>query len=607
MEEEVRSRPAPPAGIQPHLVFRVPIAAGASPAALAVALQEVGITVVGIERDGAIIAFRDDANLNEFRQAVETYEQGPRINVQTGQPFASARWDILELAEASQMRLWGRADRVGTRLVEDIGTGGRSIDRSKLYIVDVELWHRGTRTLARDARDELQRLVNHQPAPDERLRDDFIGDTLCLAKVSVLGAKLDLILNLDVVAEVDYPPAPVFDAHSAKQMTRRDFPAPPRPPEGGPSVCILDSGVASNHPLLAKNVGHADAFLAASTSPNDGCGHGTMVGGIAVFGDIRQCYETGVFQSDITLYSARVLNDRNEFDDERLIIRQMRDAISLFRGEPYNCRVFNLSVGVPGPWLRNNTRQSIWAECLDFLAREQKVLIVVSAGNHNLGLGFNARDAEESLTRYPGYLLEPDCGLCDPATAAIAITVGGIAQHGETTVRRGANADFIFRVIANPFEPTPTSRVGPGINNAIKPEFVAHAGNLCFDGFGSTGRTIRDDEGMAVMSLSHRPTESLFAFDVGTSFAAPLVARTAARVWHRLREVLREEPDPNLVRAVLGSAATIPQAALDRFLPLGDEQAVRRVCGYGLIDEEFSTDSGDRRVTLVLGFARRPV
>jgi hypothetical protein len=599
IEQEARARPQPPPGIQPHLVFRIPVAPTGSPGALAERLQELGITVVGIEREGAIIAFRDDANLNEFRQAVDTYTQGPRVNQQTGEPFASTAWDILELVEADQMRLWGRADRVGTRLAEAVGPEGRAINRSRLYVLDVELWHRGTRILAQQALNELRQLLADFPAADERLRDDFIGDTLCLARVSVRGAKLNGILDLDVVAEVDFPPTPVFDAHSAKQTTRTAFPTPPRPPAGGPSVCILDSGITSNHPLLANNIGHAEAVLTAATSPNDANGHGTMVGALAVFGDIRACYEAGQFQSDVTLYSARVLNDDNGFDDERLIIHQMRQAIELFRAEPYNCRVFNLSVGEPGPWLRDNRRQSIWAECLDLLARELKVLIVVSAGNHNLGLGQNARDSEQALTEYPRYLLEPDCGLCAPATAAIAVTVGGVAQQGTPTVRRGMAADNVFRVMANPSEPTPTSRIGPGLNDAVKPEFVAHAGNLCFDGFGSTCRTIRDDEGLAVMSFSNHPTETLFAFEVGTSFAAPVVSRVAARLWPRLREALGEEPDQNVVRAVLATAASVPQAALDRVLPLGDHQTVRRVCGYGIIDEELSTDSADRRVTLV--------
>jgi len=40
------------------------------------------------------------------------------------------------------------------------------------------------------------------------------------------------------------------------------------------------------------------------------------------------------FASPVTLFSARVLNDRNEFDDEKLIINQMRTAIETFRQPP---------------------------------------------------------------------------------------------------------------------------------------------------------------------------------------------------------------------------------------------------------------------------------
>src|SRR5688572_10187402 len=89
IEEQVQARPAPPAGIQPHLVFRVPLAGTASPQTMADMLTRLGITVVSIESDKAIIAFSDDANLGEFREAIETYEEGPRINPQTGELYAS--------------------------------------------------------------------------------------------------------------------------------------------------------------------------------------------------------------------------------------------------------------------------------------------------------------------------------------------------------------------------------------------------------------------------------------------------------------------------------------------------------------------------------------
>ena len=148
------------------------------------------------------------------------------------------------------------------------------------------------------------------------------------------------------------------------------------------------------------------------------------------------CFQAGQFASNITLYSDRVLNDENSFDDVKLIIQQMR------RPSRFSRRPHRTAVSSTFPWVMigrgsATTRQSLWAECLDVLAREEKVLLVVSAENPYLGTGNNARDAEEVLANYPDYLFEPDCGLCDPATAAIALTVGGIAQHDEPEVRRG--------------------------------------------------------------------------------------------------------------------------------------------------------------------------
>ena len=59
-----------------------------------------------------------------------------------------------------------------------------------------------------------------------------------------------------------------------------------------------------------------------------------MVAGIAVFGNIRGAYDRGSFESEVTVFSARVLNDQNNFDDENLIIKQMEQAIVTFKAEP---------------------------------------------------------------------------------------------------------------------------------------------------------------------------------------------------------------------------------------------------------------------------------
>lgn len=598
-----RTRPTPPFGILPHLVFRVPFAEGASVEQLIDSLQrQAGFEIVSVEHDRAVIAFRDNLDLQEFQDAVNRYEEGPRrgINPRTGEPYATTSADFLEYIEPEQMRLWSREDRIGDRLKKIIGEAGANINPLNRYVIDLELWHPGGSEGARRALDEVRQLVQTDQAGDERVLDTFSGHFIVLVKVAVRGAKLDALLELDIVAEADLPPQPQFDPIQAGRTTPRDFSRPPYPPEDGPRLCIIDSGVTSNHPLLSNNVGHEEAVLTQASSPADAHGHGTMVAGLAVFGDVRFCYESGQFASSITLFSARVLNDRNEFDDEKLIINQMREAIEIFRMQPYDCRIFNLSLGSRNPAFDSmRPRQTLWAEELDVLARELKVLLVVSAGNHEAGDGVNASDAETALRSYPSLLFNPLTGLCDPATSAIALTVGSLAQHDTPAILSRTAADDIIKPLAKVDEPSPFTRVGPGINGAIKPELVHYGGNLVFAGFGSTVRRINDEPGTAVMSFSHQPTQHLFAYDCGTSFAAPRVARLAALIEHGLTRDLGERPSPNLIRAVVASTADIPEASISRLHSYDSGHASLKVCGYGFPSESEALKSRDRRVTMV--------
>jgi hypothetical protein len=291
-------------GFAPHLVFRVPLAEKAPADMVADKLRNAGLTVVSIEPDQAVVVFQDDANLREFRQALTQYMAGPRVIA--GEQAKSTQWDVFEFIEADQMHGWSRADRIGSRLRAEIGDNAERVDRAQIYILDIELWHPGNAQQARQRMAELQALIEEDRTDRERFSDRFVGDLLAVARVSVSGAKLDRLLDASIIAEIELPEQPTFDAVSVALATPREFPAPPAPPENGPRVCILDSGIVSNHLLLAANVGHEEAVLTATDNPADSYGHGTHVGGLAVFGDIRACYTNGTFSSPIQLFSARV-------------------------------------------------------------------------------------------------------------------------------------------------------------------------------------------------------------------------------------------------------------------------------------------------------------
>lgn len=598
LEQEVRQRPLPVRGVAPHLVFRIPVVVGVALDTLTERLEDAGLTIVSIEPDKAVVAFRDDADLSEFKKALAGYQKGPRINPKTQRLYETTKWDVFEYIEAEQMRSWGRNDRIGARLKTEAGEGAARLVADRLYFVDVELWHRGSHASAQADLRELTEFVRSGQQREERVCDKFEGESVCLARVAIMGGKLDRLLEMPIVAEVDLPPVPIFDNIQASRATPRNFPPPARPDHNGPRVCILDSGITANHPLLAANVGHAVAILTIGNDPSDQHGHGTLVAGLAVFGNVRTCYESGLFSSPITLFSARVLNDRNEFDDEKLIINQMRTAIKVFYASPYNCRVFNLSLGTNGSAFENGKiRQTYWAEALDNLARELRILLVVPSGNNSTVRTTRADDAEAVMQSYPALLFEPEARLCDPGTASLALTVGSLAEYDVPSVRHGVDRNDIVRPIAQSRQPSPFTRTGPGVSNAIKPDFVDYGGNLVFSGF-CNHRRVDCEQGTAVMSFSREPMRELFAFDVGSSFAAPRVARCAAIVWHHLRIQLDRDPHPNLVRALLATAAVVPEEAATVLGGVQDN-AVLKACGYGVLDTEFALESGDRRVTLI--------
>ena len=510
----------------------------------------------------------------------------------------STKWDILEYIDADAMRPWSVEDRVGRRLREQIGFDGSGIRSNGVYTVEVEVWHPGTKSQAENLRNEISAMVSVAGNVEQRVLDYFVGDSLCLVKARVRGTTLRNLLGQSAVAEIDLPPIPLLDPIAVYRSTARDYPSPPRPPKDGPRLCVLDSGITSNHPLLAPYVGHEEAILTAESDPADQHGHGTMVAGVAVFGDVRSCFESGQFSSEMTLFSARVLNDQNHFDNQRLIITQMQDAIERFAASPHNCRVFNLSLGTMGAALVDaDSKQTQWAECLDVLARDRKVLIIVSAGNKAVCTN-NSGEAESMLNDYPSCIIDGDASLVDPATACIALTVGAVANHATPAVRSGLKSNDIVRCIANQDEPSPFTLPGPGVNGTVKPELVASGGNVVFEGIGNS-RTIRRDPGCGMMSFSREPTKHLFAFDVGTSFAAAFVSHIAANVLNRLEREFTEPIDPNLVRAILAATSTIPNAAQRLFEKKGMESSLIKVCGYGVPDKMLAIESGDRCVTLV--------
>jgi Subtilase family len=564
---------AQPEGLNPSLILKIRL--NHSAVVEETNWEACGLTLLSVDRDKTLVLFSSDEQLREFRRRLQEYQEGPRANRQ-GAPYAGIFASIDDITSVRP------DDRIGRLLRRD---GVESLDElqaGQQYVVDVELWDFGTDAANLQKVDQLAGFVR---ARGGEATDRYIGESLVLIRVRASGALVRELLGIESVAQLDLPPQPSLTVAGILGMGLPDFPAVPEAVANASPIAILDSGLAAAHPLLAPAVGEATAVPLALGDGADDHGHGTLVGGIALYGDVEACIDAGNFVPTLRLYSARVLNERARFDDSALITTQMRDAILYFY-RTYGCRVFNLSLGDSDLPYRGG-KVSPWASILDTLSRELNVLIVVSAGNFT----YEPRDDEPRdahISRYPRYLLEDEAKIIEPATGAIVLTIGSLSHSARVPAGVGQR-DVAMRPISGDGEPSPFTRSGPGMGGSVKPELCEFGGNRAYDG---RLNRIRDLDEMSVVSMNRTYLNRLFAVAVGTSYATPRVTHTAAKLFQ-----LFPEASANLIRALLVSSASVPVASEELLSPLG-QHAVLKICGYGRPSFDWARYSDENRVVL---------
>ncbi len=543
-----------------------------------------------------IVQFTNENGLNSFKSDADLYTTGKQ-DKGTIPPVERENF----FNSLKTVKQFSREDRMGSRLKE------AGYPAQPEFFLDVDLWHPGdnsTYDLIDKLRDICKKYAGEQT-------DKVQTSTLLLVKVRGNRELAEVLLNLDFVARVDLPPR-VFEAYN--NIFRADINFPNQtilPSEDDPLVCVVDSGVLSGHPLLANWVIEARDFDSGENTEVDLNGHGTAVAGIVAYGDIAICLEKNIWEPSVRICSAKVLcNNPNPWDpqqseavfpDKNRIERVINDAIRYFAKER-NCRIFNLSVGTTEPY--QSGRQFPWAELLDQLARELDIVIVVSAGNYSSPpIPKNAVDTVSMQKAIRKQLLDNHAfRIANPATAAIALTVGSIARTdalgpeiSRTRVRNGVAA-----VPAN--TSSPFTRVGPGYGyggkqTAVKPELVNYGGNYALATPASNNPIWVRNSPFLGEPTTHLGTNGRYVgAECGTSYACPHVAYAAAYAEKSLEKALGQAPSANLIRALVASSSHHPE--YPNYWPK-DEGEDLRLVGYGVSSVEELLWSNGNHVRLL--------
>ena len=278
-------------------------------------------------------------------------------------------------------------------------------------------------------------------------------------------------------------------------------------------VCIIDSGVKTGNGIFDGIVVNQVPKLPLG-SVDCHYDHGTFVVSRCVFGDnVDSCLGSHTLTPyckilDVPVFGSDAKGDiiyphefhlRSAIED---VVIQFQDTV----------KVYNLSLGSEIPI--KDYEFSELAKLLDFLSKTYKVLFIISAGNINNQLGNFPID----------HFANSNARIGLPAESLLSLTVGAIAKYTD------ANS------LAEVNEVSPFSRIGFGADLGIKPELVAHGGNL-------------------MTPYSYSPRVSAYGIskdgknlsvNIGTSFSAPLISQYAQQLFD-----IYPNSDPNLVKALL--------------------------------------------------------
>jgi len=254
-----------------------------------------------------------------------------------------------------------------------------------------------------------------------------------IARIKVTHEILDELLLEEIVKEIDHPPQPAFERANEYNQPISNFPEVISPPDDNCGILVIDSGMQRGHPLIAPALGEADILSDPGQKlikggADDVHGHGTSVAGIAIYGDVRNCIKQLSFDPTAWLFSARVTDENCQYDEDFLVETQLDQAIRAFVEQYPNCKVINISLGNDEQIYRDGMKQFRLATKIDEIAyqyQDKNIIFVISAGNTQ---PYEEAISDEQLkTEYPDYLLNNTARIIDPATSAIAITVGSIS------------------------------------------------------------------------------------------------------------------------------------------------------------------------------------
>lgn len=508
-------------------------------------------------------------------------------------------------AHLKDVRPWGPQDRL-KMLDWDEHFAGRITDQP--HAIEIELWFRNSPQRRLASQQDVTTLVEqaggqvHTSAVIEQIGYHGLKCTVPTPVLLELARGNFDAVNLVRSANIMYlrvtGQALPISGPPVKPAVIQDHPLP----AGDPAVCLLDGVPAANHPLLRDRVIVHDPDDLLSNATVDELKHGTWMTSATVWGDRganQPPLARPVLVRPVLTPSDETIDRSEELPGTELVPDLMwRVFRELFDGEgaesPAGAQVavVNLSIGDPASPF--DSVLSSWARIIDWLSHEYGVLVIVSVGNHPT-LRLTPRNSREiaDLTgdeRRQAILQAQERDQSNrrpiaPAESVNALSVGAIHDDASDANPRGYAVDPADGLVSL----SPISATGSGYRRSIKPDLVANGGRVIFRDAPLAQDTIAFT-GLSAMGPGIRvatPAQNEEAFIAGTSPAAALVTRQAARIHDLVNEITTGRTITRRQRASAIKALLVHGTALPADLPV-QPFSRESTLGNGVVQRDYA-------------------
>lgn len=361
------------------------------------------------------------------------------------------------------------------------------------------------------------------------------------------------------------------------------------PGDDATAVCLLDTGVNREHPLISPYLAAVDCH---THSPQWGkhdhhpFGHGTAMAGVALHGDLAECLGVTDFSSPVhRLESVKVLPPQGQ-NAPHLYGNIYSEAVDrVVVGAPQRRRVFCSAVTTTDG--RDRGRPSSWSAELDKLASGMEGgiprLICQAAGNTE----------RNHIPQYPTSN-ETDA-IHDPGQAWNILTVGAFTEKWRIDTVKYPRR----RLIAPPGGLAPCSCTAvewPPRGRQKwpnKPDIVLEGGNWALD---PAYNFAEDLDSLQLLTTGHEPLAKPLVTFGDTSAATAQAARMAAILQNQYPELW-----PETLRALLAHSAQWSSTMREgiNFGRKSDVRRLLRTCGYGVPRLSDALHSARHALTLI--------